>query len=102
MEDIKILAQYIKSSFRLTLPENVLKAIENLINRNKEQEKLIEREKNINELLDNRLTDYIKYSIPKSEVEKIINELETKKNKHTDYYFNIQEVIRILSKLLEK
>lgn len=54
-------------------------------------------------------TDFLKGSykhllddyIPKSKVEKIIKELKTEKNKHTDYYFNIQEVIRILSRLLE-
>lgn len=107
-ENIKILEQYIKSSFRLTLPENVLQAIENLINRNKELEEFIikyydEIRKEYEGLINHKLIDYI----PKSKIKEKIEELdkeekrELKGTKGQDRYF-IKQIYQYKRKVLEE
>lgn len=56
-KDIEIIEQYITSNFRITLPENVLLSLENLLQEYKIQNKMI------NEMalyIKNIKTDYIK------------------------------------------
>ena len=56
-KDIEIIEQYITSNFRITLPENVLLSLENLLQEYKIQKKMI------NEMalyIKNIKTDYIK------------------------------------------
>lgn len=106
-ENIKILEQYIKSSFRLTLPENVLQAIENLINRNKYLEK--KNDNNFNKIIEyeRTLENLQKNTIWKYKIKEKIEELdkeekrELKGMKGQDRYF-IKQMYQYKRKVLEE